>query len=147
MNVDEIKKALEQRGWTQAQLAEKLKMHPVALNRVLAGRAELRPTLAAHIELLLKDTQEQLIMYKVTFPDATVESWVPGWERLTPEQRQAAVGAVIEEAARQLMEEGAAALTPEELEGLRRFCGGLRGPARVFEFSAPGYGEGMEPFA
>ena len=146
MTKEEIKAALKERGWTHAQLAEKLKIHPGTITNILSGKHPLKPSLAAHIELLLKDTQEQLIMYKVTFPDATVESWVPGWERLTPEQRQQAVGAVIEEAARQLMEEGAAALTPEELEGLRRFCGGLRGPAREFEFSA-GYEEGMEPFA
>ena len=146
MTIEQIKNALKDRGWTYAHLAEKLKVHPGSIKGVLSGKRVLTNQLAAHIELLLKDTQEQLIMYKVTFPDATVESWVPGWERLTPEQRQQAVGAVIEEAARQLMEEGAAALTPEELEGLRRFCGGLRGPAREFEFSA-GYEEGMEPFA
>lgn len=142
----QIKNALKERGWTQAQLAEKLKIHPGTLKNILSGPNTLTPTLAAHIELLLKDTQEQLIMYRVTFPDATCESWVPGWERLTAEQRQAAVGAVIEEAARQLMAEGAAAMTPEEQEHLRRFCGELRGPARVFEFKAE-YGESMEPFA
>lgn len=146
MTKEEIKAALKERGWTYAQLAEKLKIHPGTITNILSGKYPLKPSLAAHIELLLKDTQEQLIMYRVTFPDATCESWVPGWERLTAEQRQAAVGAVIEEAARQLMAEGAAAMTPEEQEHLRRFCGELRGPARVFEFKAE-YGESMEPFA
>lgn len=146
MTIEQIKNALKDRGWTYAHLAEKLKVHPGSIKGVLSGKRVLTNQLAAHIELLLKDSQEQLIMYRVTFPDATCESWVPGWERLTAEQRQAAVGAVIEEAARQLMAEGAAAMTPEEQEHLRRFCGELRGPARVFEFKAE-YGDSMEPFA
>ena len=142
MDIQEINQALKDRGWTQQLLAEKLRMHPVALNRVLTGKTELKPTLAAHIELLLGNTQEQLIMYKITYPDAVVQSWLPGWDELTPEQRKAGIEAVLREATEQLVAEQEARMTPEEVARLKAFCSTLRGPARVFE-----YKEEKRPFA
>lgn len=142
MDIQEINQALKDRGWTQQFLAEKLRMHPVALNRVLTGKTELKPTLAAHIELLLGSTQEQLIMYKITYPDAVVQSWLPGWDELTPEQRKAGIEAVLREATEQLVAEQEARMTPEEVARLKAFCSTLRGPARVFE-----YQEEKRPFA
>ncbi|MBR5185367.1 MAG: helix-turn-helix domain-containing protein [Akkermansia sp.] len=142
MDIQEINQALKDRGWTQQLLAEKLRMHPVALNRVLTGKTELKPTLAAHIELLLGNTQEQLIMYKITYPDAVVQSWLPGWDELTPEQRKAGIEAVLREATEQLVAEQEARMAPEEVARLKAFCSTLRGPARVFE-----YKEEKRPFA
>ena len=142
MDIQEINQALKDRGWTQQLLAEKLRMHPVALNRVLTGKTELKPTLAAHIELLLGNTQEQLIMYKITYPDAVVQSWLPGWDELTPEQRKAGIEAVLREATEQLVAEQEARIAPEEVARLKAFCSTLRGPARVFE-----YKEEKRPFA
>ena len=134
MDIQEINQALKDRGWTQQYLAEKLRMHPVALNRVLTGKTELKPTLAAHIELLLNNTQEQLIMYKITYPDAVVQSWLPGWDELTPEQRKAGIEAVLMEAVQQLAAEQERQMTAAEVERLKAFCATLRGPARVFEY-------------
>lgn len=127
MDIQQINQALKDRGWTQQLLAEKLRMHPVALNRVLTGKTELKPTLAAHIELLLGNTQEQLIMYKITYPDAVVQSWLPGWGDLTPEQRKAGIEAVLREATEQLVAEQEARMTPEEVASLKAFCSTLRG--------------------
>ena len=134
MDIQEINQALKDRGWTQQYLAEKLRMHPVALNRVLTGKTELKPTLAAHIELLLNNTQEQLIMYKITYPDAVAQSWLPGWDELTPEQRKAGIEAVLMEAVQQLAAEQERQMTAAEVERLKAFCATLRGPARVFEY-------------
>ena len=125
MTIDEIKAALAERGWTQAQLAEKLHIKTGSLRNILSGQVTLTEQLAAHIELLFKDTQQQLLMYKVTFPDAVCESWLPGWEQLTPEQRKTAIEQVLLKAAEQLAEEYKRKLTGEELELLERFCGSL----------------------
>ena len=136
MTIDEINAALEARGWSQVELAEKLRMNHIALNRVLTGKSALRPTLAAHIELLLNSTQEQLIMYKITYPDAVVQSWLPGWDELSPEQCKAGIEAVLMEAAQQLAAEQEKKMTPEEVASLKAFCSTLRGQPQVFEYGS-----------
>ncbi len=142
MDIQEINQALKNRGWTQQFLAEKLRMHPVALNRVLTGKTELKPTLAAHIELLLNSTQEQIMLFKVTYPEVMCRAWLPGWDELTPEQRQDGLQAVMMEAAKLAAADGEKELSPEQWEELRAFCSTLRGPSRVFEYKAE-----MKPFA
>lgn len=136
MTLEEIKKGMERVGWTQTELAEKLQMHPVALNRVLTGRAALRPTLAAHIKLLLRESMEQLMVFKVTYPDCLCERWVPGWERLTEEQRVQAVEAVLQSAAEQLAADYERTLPEADRAMIRRMLGGLRGPVREFDLDA-----------
>ena len=153
MTTEEIKKKLEQIGWTQKDLADRLHIHPMSLNRVLAGRAALTPQLEAHIELLLNDQMEQTLIFKVTYPDAICERWVPGWERLTEEQRVQAVEAVLQSAAEQLAADYERTLPEADRALIRRMLGGLRGPSHVFDLDAeaaadaPGYGEAREPFA
>lgn len=154
MTTEEIKKKLEQIGWTQKDLADRLHIHPMSLNRVLAGRAALTPQLEAHIELLLNDQMEQTLIFKVTYPDAICERWVPGWERLTEEQRVQAVEAVLQSAAEQLAADYERTLPEEDRALIRRMLGGLRGPSHVFDLdaeaaaaAAPGYGDAREPFA
>jgi transcriptional regulator with XRE-family HTH domain len=153
MTLEEIRETLEKLGWSQGYLAEKLCMHPVALNAVLSGRRPLKPTLAAHIELLLNNSTEQLLIFKVSYPDAICERWVPGWERLTEEQRVQAVEAVLQSAAEQLAADYERTLPEEDRAMIRRMLGGLRGPSHVFDLdaeaaaAAPGYGEAREPFA
>lgn len=136
MTTTEIIDALEKRGWTQSDLAKKLCMSKDALNRVLTGKAALRPTLSAHIELLLNSTKEQLIMFKLTYPEALCQSWLPGWDELSPEQRQKGIEAVLMEAARLVAEEKEREMTEEEIAQLKEFCSTLRGPAREFDGDA-----------
>ena len=134
MTKDEIKAALKERGWTYQTLAEKLKVSEGSLRVQLSASGKLTEQLSAHIELLLNNTQEQLIMYKITYPDAVVQSWLPGWEDLTPEQRKAGIEAVLMEAVQQLAAEQERQMTAAEVERLKAFCATLRGPARVFEY-------------
>ncbi len=143
MTKDEIKQALKERGWTYQTLAEKLRVSEGSLRVQLSANGKLTDQLSAHIELLLGNTQEQLIMYKITYPDAVVQSWLPGWDDLTPEQRKAGIEAVLREATEQLVAEQEARMTPEEVASLKAFCSTLRGPARVFEYQA----EAKKPFA
>ena len=133
MTKDEIKNALRERGWTYQTLAEKLRVSYGALRTVLSENGKLTDQLNAHIELLLNNTQEQLIMYKITYPDALCRSWLPGWDDLTEEQRRVGLEAVLREAAQQLIREQEARMTPEEVEQLKAFCSTLRGPSRVIE--------------
>ena len=136
MTIEEINAALVSLGWTKKELAERLHIHPVTLNLILSGKNKLTDQLAAHIELLLKDQQEQLLIFKVSYPDALCERWVPGWERLTEEQRVQAVEAVLQSAAEQLAADYERTLTPEDREMIHYFLGGLRGPAREFDLDA-----------
>lgn len=148
MTIDEINASLAALGWTKKELADRLHIHPVTLNLILTGKNKLTDQLAAHIELLLKDQQEQLLIFKVSYPDALCERWVPGWERLTEEQRVQAVEAVLQSAAEQLAADYERTLAPEDREQLRRLLGGLRGPSHEFDLDAEaGYGEAREPFA
>lgn len=133
MTIEQIKQRLAELKWTNKKLAEKLHVHEVTLNLILSGKNKLTDQLSAHIELLLNNTQEQLIMYKITYPDALCRSWLPGWDDLTEEQRRVGLEAVLREAAQQLILEQEARMTPEEVEQLKAFCATLRGPSRVIE--------------
>jgi transcriptional regulator with XRE-family HTH domain len=133
MTKEEIKKALKERGWSYQTLAEKLRVSEGAIKNALSSSGKLTDQLSAHIELLLNNTQEQLIMYKITYPDALCRSWLPGWDDLTEEQRRVGLEAVLREAAQQLIREQEERMTPEEVEQLKAFCATLRGPSRVIE--------------
>lgn len=125
MNIQEIRELLKARNMTQAQLAEMLHMHPMSLSKILSGRAPLTETLASHINLLLSDKKEQLLVFRVSLPDAVVEQWIPGFEFLTLEERKTAVEAVLHAAAKQCVALGEALYSPEELEALRNFASTL----------------------
>lgn len=136
MNIEEIKQAIKARGWSNKKLAQLLNVHVVTLNLILSGKNKLTDQLRAHIELLLNSTQEQLIMFKLTYPEALCQSWLPGWDELSPEQRQKGIEAVLLEAARLAVEETEREMTEEEIEKLKEFCSTLRGPSREFDGDA-----------
>ena len=142
MTKDEIKQALSARGWTYQTLAEKLRVSEGAIKNALSANGKLTDQLSAHIELLLNSTQEQIMLFKVTYPEVLCRAWLPGWDELTPEQRQDGLQAVMMEAAKLAAADGEKELSPEQWAELRAFCSTLRGPARVFEYKSE-----MEPFA
>lgn len=82
------------------------------------------------------------MLFKVTYPEVMCRAWLPGWDELTPEQRQDGLQAVMMEAAKLAAADGEKELSPEQWEELRAFCSTLRGPSRVFEYKAE-----MKPFA
>lgn len=75
-------------------------------------------------------------MFKLTYPEALCQSWLPGWDELSPEQRQKGIEAVLMEAARLVAEEKEREMTEEEIAQLKEFCSTLRGPSREFDGDA-----------
>ena len=142
MTKEEIKMALKERGWSYQMLAEKLRVSEGAIKNALSSNGKLTDQLSAHIELLLNSTQEQIMLFKVTYPEVLCRAWLPGWDELTPEQRQDGLQAVMLEAAKLAAADGEKELSPEQWAELRAFCSTLRGPSRVFEYKAE-----MNPFA
>lgn len=65
MTTDEIKELLAARGWTQAELAEKLGCNAKGLNEVLRGARPLTETMNRHIELLLREQDEAVFVYRI----------------------------------------------------------------------------------
>lgn len=65
MTTDEIKELLAARGWTQAELAEKLGCNAKSLNEVLRGARPLTETMNRHIELLLREQDEAVFVYRI----------------------------------------------------------------------------------
>lgn len=136
MTKDEIKAALKARGWTYGVLAEKLRVSEGTIKNAFKDGGKLTEQLAAHIELLLSSTQEALVMFKLTFPEVLCQAWLPGWEKLSPEQRKAGIEAVLLEAAKIAAQEAERKMTYEEIERLKAFCAALRGPSGQYEYEA-----------
>lgn len=58
-------------------------------------------------------------MFKVEFPDEEVSSWVPGWDKLSEDERRAAVESIVREAAMLGAKRGWEELSEPEREKLR----------------------------
>lgn len=123
MNPEEIKTALKERGWTITDLAEKIGVTADGLGRILAGKRPLTQQLERHIGLVLGMRKDTLMMFRVSLPDAEVESWVPGWEKLSRAEKAAAAEAVVREAALLAAERGMEGLSEAEKMELARVCG------------------------
>ncbi len=122
MTIEEIRNTLRERGWTQKRLADMLHVHQVTLGLILTGKNKLTPQLEAHIEQLFSRRKEPHIDLELSLPNAVVERWVPDFAQLAPEQRKAAVEAVLREAAQKLIREGERQFSQQEPAGIRDFC-------------------------
>ena len=98
-----------------------------------------------HIERIPGLRRNTLIMFRVSLPDAEVESWVPGWGKLS-RAKKAAAEAVVREVALLAAERGHSGLSEAEREELARVCGEvIHWPQQV---QAPRYGaEERQPYA
>lgn len=146
MTIEEIKAALKERGWTITDLAETIGVTADGLGRILAGKRPLTQQLERHIGLVLGLRKDTLMMFRVSLPDAEVESWVPGWGKLSRAEKAAAAEAVVREAALLAAERGLDGLSAAEREELARVCGEvIHWPQQM---QAPHYGAAAhEPFA
>ena len=145
MTIEEIRIALQARKWTQRELASMLHVHPVTLGLILTGKNKLTSQLEAHIELLLARKTEQLIFHKITLPDHIVARWVPGFDKLSEEERQKAVKTVIENAVQVLVRKGEEQFSDDERCNIRSFCTRFEGmPARTYEYNVDDEGGLLE---
>lgn len=78
MNVDDIKKELEKRGWTQDELAKKLAMGKSSIANVLCGVSPLKERLRRHIELLFSMPDMAVLVYKINLTEKQVEDLTAG---------------------------------------------------------------------
>lgn len=75
MEIDEIKKMMEEQGYNITTLAQKLSMNRETLGRVLSGKNPMTDTLRKHIELLLTgpvtppEPKEAVFVYRINITD------------------------------------------------------------------------------
>lgn len=124
MTVDEIKKELEARGWTQEDLANKLGMSHSNIRKVMCGSARLTKQLEKHIGLMFEAERIAVLVYKVDLSDKQVMDLTSGKQFPdTPEGRRRmmdALEAVISHNIRRLAALGReCAWTPEERKWLQ----------------------------
>lgn len=119
MTLEQINDELSKQGKHVSELAHELGVNVNALRQILAGQRPLTKQLEKHIQLALGLRKDTLIMFKVEFPDEEVSSWVPGWDKLSDEERRAAVTAIVREAAMLGAKRGWEELSEPEREKLR----------------------------
>lgn len=120
MDINQIKREIARRGWTQAELAEKLGMNPSSLRRILSGMSPLTVTLERHIEMLLETSKTAVFVYSVDIPDETCQEWIQNWDMLTENQKERAMAAVVKAILARLATLGNESLSDEEKEEIRR---------------------------
>lgn len=106
MTIQEIKEELVRRGWTQADLAEKLAYNAKSLYEVLRGARPMTETLLRHIELLFAEPNEVLLVYKVDISNGQTEKLRNENDELNESARTVAVEAVLHHNLNELIELG-----------------------------------------
>lgn len=112
--IQTIKRQMENRGITIRKMADELSVSYDSLRLILSGKRPLTDQLAKHIEFVLGLRKQQPFIYTVNLPDTTVQTWVPGFDKLTREEQLQAVHAICERNLQQLIELGEQALTDKE---------------------------------
>ena len=119
MTHEELKKEVLKK-WGRLDLcAEEIGVSYSSLESVLNGRNPLTKSLKHHLQLALGLRKDTLIMFKVELPDEEVQSWVPGWDKLSEDERRAAVESIVREAALLGSKRGWEELSEPEREKLR----------------------------
>lgn len=106
MTISEIKDELSRRGWTQADLAEKLAYSAKSLYEVMRGARPMTASLRRHIELLLSEPRETILVYKVDLTDSQVTELCGVDCPVDTDSRAAAVEAVLHHNLKELIELG-----------------------------------------
>lgn len=119
MTLEQINAEMAQQKKHVAELARELGVNVNALRQILAGQRSLTKQLEKHIQLALGLRKDTLVMFKVEFPDEEVSSWLPGWDKLSEEERRATVSAIVREVAMLGTKRGWEELSEPEREKLR----------------------------
>lgn len=124
MTVNEIKKELEARGWTQEDLANKLGMSHSNIRKVMCGSSRLTKQLEKHIGLMFEAERIAVLVYKVDLSDKQVMDLTSGKQFPDTEKGRAcmmdALEAVVSHNIRRLADYGRTCnWTPEERRWLK----------------------------
>lgn len=124
MTIEDVKKELDARGWSYADLAERIYMSEAQIKDIMRGKAKMRKTLQNHLELLFEADKSAVLVYKVDLSDKQVMDLTSGKQFPdTPDGRQRmmdALEAVVSHNIRRLATLGReCAWTPEERKWLQ----------------------------
>lgn len=115
MDISDILKRMDERGYTRQTLAEELGVNYDALRLILSGKRPLTEQLERHITRILWP-QECIIVYRVKVGEKKVEELTAGKGCATDALRVQAMQGIIAHNMKQLAELGAkAGWTPEQL--------------------------------
>lgn len=123
MDIEEIKEQLKQRGWTQADLAEKLGLKYSTLRKIMSGICALTPRVESHIKLLFEQSMTAVLVYTIDFPDEELRSWVPMWDRMSKRQRVVALKKVFQQVLGDMIKEGNRCLAEEDADLVKTLIG------------------------
>ena len=110
MTVEEIKNELRKQGLSVKDLAEKLGMSYTNTRLMLSGARPMSLQIQRHIDYILGAAKSQVVMITVDLPEAVARVWAPGWESLTPEERDLTARTVVQAATDALVARGEAIL-------------------------------------
>lgn len=110
MTIEEIKKELRVQGLSVKELAEKLGMSYTNTRLMLSGARPMSLQIQRHINYILGAAKSQVVMITVDLPEAVARVWAPGWESLTPEEKEVTARKVVQAATDALVSRGEALL-------------------------------------
>lgn len=106
MTIEEIKKELRVQGLSVKELAEKLGMSYTNTRLMLSGARPMSLQIQRHINYILGAAKSQVVMITVDLPEAVARVWAPGWESLSPDEREAVAQSVVSAATDALVAKG-----------------------------------------
>lgn len=144
MTIEEIKKELRVQGLSVKELAEKLGMSYTNTRLMLSGARPMSLQIQRHINYILGAAKSQVVMITVDLPEAVARVWAPGWESLTPEEKEVTARKVVQAATDALVSRGEALL---EDQAKRQPGGGAAtmGAAVTTGTISADYGDALAP--
>ena len=122
MTVEEIKKALNCRGWSYSDLAKELDLSESHIKDIMRGRRKLSKCLQRHLELLFSAPQNAVLVYKISLTDKQVEELTGGQQFPATQEgearKAASVEAVLLHNMQTLIDLGRKVDLPDDMKGL-----------------------------
>lgn len=88
MTIKDIKKELDARGWSYADLAKKICMSEAQIKDIMRGKAVLRKTFQHHLSLLFSMPEMAVLVYKINLTEKQVEDLTAGEQFPATEEGQ-----------------------------------------------------------
>lgn len=146
MTIEEIKKELRAQGMSVKDLSEKLGMSYTNTRLMLSGARPMSLQIQRHIDYILGAAKSQVVMITVDLPEAVARVWAPGWEGLTPEEKEVTARTVVQAATDALVTRGEALIDDQ---AKRQPGGGAAtvGAAAPTGTTSADYGDALAPMA